>query len=174
MGCPQLSTMTSPCRCTRRRCRTRSTSAASPRACRIRQLCCSPTSICRARRRARQGLGELGCQCHIQDRRRTGAGAECASASDQTTQSEGEMSYLEMQSVLRMIVLKVMYENKIDVFVNPGTDHGTISAGRSARTRSERSRIAELLPGVYRSARQSGGRCSRRLQRHRLTTRSTC
>jgi amidase len=29
------------------------------------------------------------------------------------------VSYLEMQSVLRMIVLKVMYENKIDVFVNP-------------------------------------------------------
>jgi Asp-tRNA(Asn)/Glu-tRNA(Gln) amidotransferase A subunit family amidase len=31
----------------------------------------------------------------------------------------GGISYLEMQSVLRMIVLKVMYENKIDVFVNP-------------------------------------------------------
>jgi Asp-tRNA(Asn)/Glu-tRNA(Gln) amidotransferase A subunit family amidase len=29
------------------------------------------------------------------------------------------ISYLEMQSVLRMIILKVMYENKIDVFVNP-------------------------------------------------------
>jgi Asp-tRNA(Asn)/Glu-tRNA(Gln) amidotransferase A subunit family amidase len=29
------------------------------------------------------------------------------------------ISYLEMQSVMRMIVLKVMYENKIDVFVNP-------------------------------------------------------
>jgi Asp-tRNA(Asn)/Glu-tRNA(Gln) amidotransferase A subunit family amidase len=29
------------------------------------------------------------------------------------------LSYLEMQSVLRMIILKVMYENKIDVFVNP-------------------------------------------------------
>ena len=31
----------------------------------------------------------------------------------------GGISYLEMQSVLRMIILKVMYENKIDVFVNP-------------------------------------------------------
>jgi Asp-tRNA(Asn)/Glu-tRNA(Gln) amidotransferase A subunit family amidase len=31
----------------------------------------------------------------------------------------GAISYLEMQSVLRMIILKVMYENKIDVFVNP-------------------------------------------------------
>jgi amidase len=31
----------------------------------------------------------------------------------------GNMSYMQMQSVLRMIVLKVMQENKIDVFVNP-------------------------------------------------------
>ena len=30
-----------------------------------------------------------------------------------------EMSYLEMQTVTRMIILKVMQENKIDVFVNP-------------------------------------------------------
>jgi Asp-tRNA(Asn)/Glu-tRNA(Gln) amidotransferase A subunit family amidase len=29
------------------------------------------------------------------------------------------VSYLMMQSVLRMVVLKVMYENKIDLFVNP-------------------------------------------------------
>ena len=29
------------------------------------------------------------------------------------------ISYLEMQAVMRMIILKVMYENKIDVFVNP-------------------------------------------------------
>jgi Asp-tRNA(Asn)/Glu-tRNA(Gln) amidotransferase A subunit family amidase len=29
------------------------------------------------------------------------------------------ISFIEMQSVLRMIVLKVMQENKIDVFVNP-------------------------------------------------------
>lgn len=29
------------------------------------------------------------------------------------------LSYLEMQSVFRMIILKVMHENKIDVFVNP-------------------------------------------------------
>jgi Asp-tRNA(Asn)/Glu-tRNA(Gln) amidotransferase A subunit family amidase len=30
-----------------------------------------------------------------------------------------QISYLEMQSVVRMIILKVMAENKIDVFVNP-------------------------------------------------------
>jgi len=29
------------------------------------------------------------------------------------------ISYLKMQSVLRLVILKVMYENKIDVFVNP-------------------------------------------------------
>jgi len=28
-------------------------------------------------------------------------------------------TYLEMQSVIRMIILKTMYENKVDVFVNP-------------------------------------------------------
>ena len=28
-------------------------------------------------------------------------------------------TYLEMQSVMRMIILKTMYENKVDVFVNP-------------------------------------------------------
>jgi Asp-tRNA(Asn)/Glu-tRNA(Gln) amidotransferase A subunit family amidase len=33
--------------------------------------------------------------------------------------AKGQVSYLEMQSVLRMIVLKVMKENKIDVLVNP-------------------------------------------------------
>jgi amidase len=31
----------------------------------------------------------------------------------------GLIPYLEMQAVMRMIILKVMYENKIDVFVNP-------------------------------------------------------
>jgi hypothetical protein len=29
------------------------------------------------------------------------------------------VSYLKMQAVLRMVVLKVMYENRVDVFVNP-------------------------------------------------------
>jgi len=31
----------------------------------------------------------------------------------------GQMSYLKMQKVLRLVVLKVMYENDIDAFVNP-------------------------------------------------------
>ncbi|MDP9037708.1 MAG: amidase family protein [Acidobacteriota bacterium] len=37
---------------------------------------------------------------------------------DGRRQSE-QLSYLEMQTVTRMILLKVMYENHIDVFVNP-------------------------------------------------------
>ena len=41
-------------------------------------------------------------------------------AADQDPREEpGGVSYLKMQSVLRMIILKVMYENNIDVFVNP-------------------------------------------------------
>jgi Asp-tRNA(Asn)/Glu-tRNA(Gln) amidotransferase A subunit family amidase len=33
--------------------------------------------------------------------------------------STGSTSYMQMQAVTRMIIMKVMYENKIDVFVNP-------------------------------------------------------
>jgi Asp-tRNA(Asn)/Glu-tRNA(Gln) amidotransferase A subunit family amidase len=48
------------------------------------------------------------------------AGAENA-VSDQDPRPEpaAAVSYLKMQSLLRMVVLKVMYENDIDVFVNP-------------------------------------------------------
>jgi Asp-tRNA(Asn)/Glu-tRNA(Gln) amidotransferase A subunit family amidase len=49
---------------------------------------------------------------------------ERARAMNATTTSDprppqGSLSYLQMQSVARMIIMKVMYENKIDVFVNP-------------------------------------------------------
>jgi amidase len=33
--------------------------------------------------------------------------------------ADGQISYLKMQTVLRLVVLKVMHENNIDVFVNP-------------------------------------------------------
>jgi Asp-tRNA(Asn)/Glu-tRNA(Gln) amidotransferase A subunit family amidase len=33
--------------------------------------------------------------------------------------SQDNIGYVEMQAVMRMIILKVMYENQIDVFVNP-------------------------------------------------------
>jgi amidase len=47
------------------------------------------------------------------------AGAENAIADQDPRPEPGSISYLKMQSVLRMVILKVMYENKIDVFVNP-------------------------------------------------------
>jgi Asp-tRNA(Asn)/Glu-tRNA(Gln) amidotransferase A subunit family amidase len=47
------------------------------------------------------------------------AGAENA-VLDQDPRPAGDaISYMKMQSVLRMVILKVMYENNIDVFVNP-------------------------------------------------------
>jgi Asp-tRNA(Asn)/Glu-tRNA(Gln) amidotransferase A subunit family amidase len=42
-----------------------------------------------------------------------------AANSHDSRPSPDSISYLEMQSVVRMIILKVMAENKIDVFVNP-------------------------------------------------------
>lgn len=47
------------------------------------------------------------------------AGAENAVADQDPRAEPGSISYLKMQSVLRMVILKVMYENGIDVFVNP-------------------------------------------------------
>jgi len=47
------------------------------------------------------------------------AGAENAVNARDPRPAAGEVSYLEMQSVMRMIILKVMQQNKIDVFVNP-------------------------------------------------------
>jgi Asp-tRNA(Asn)/Glu-tRNA(Gln) amidotransferase A subunit family amidase len=47
------------------------------------------------------------------------AGAENAIADQDPRPPAGSISYLKMQSVLRMVILKVMYENGIDVFVNP-------------------------------------------------------
>jgi amidase len=47
------------------------------------------------------------------------AGAQNAVADQDPRADPKGVSYLKMQSVLRMVILKVMYENKIDVFVNP-------------------------------------------------------
>lgn len=47
------------------------------------------------------------------------AGAENAILDNDPRQSPDALSYMKMHSVLRLVVLKVMYENKIDVFVNP-------------------------------------------------------
>jgi Asp-tRNA(Asn)/Glu-tRNA(Gln) amidotransferase A subunit family amidase len=47
------------------------------------------------------------------------AGAENAIAVRDARADSNSVSYLKMQAVLRMVILKVMYENNIDVFVNP-------------------------------------------------------
>jgi Asp-tRNA(Asn)/Glu-tRNA(Gln) amidotransferase A subunit family amidase len=47
------------------------------------------------------------------------AGAENAALERDPRPNPDQVSYLKMQAVLRMIVLKVMYENGIDAFVNP-------------------------------------------------------
>jgi Asp-tRNA(Asn)/Glu-tRNA(Gln) amidotransferase A subunit family amidase len=44
-------------------------------------------------------------------------GMNAAAATD--VRPGGTLSYMQMQAAARMIVMKVMYENKIDVFVNP-------------------------------------------------------
>jgi amidase len=46
-------------------------------------------------------------------------GAENAIADQDPRAEPDSVSYLKMQAVLRMVILKVMYENNIDVFVNP-------------------------------------------------------
>jgi hypothetical protein len=47
------------------------------------------------------------------------AGAENAVGDQDARPASDAISYMKMQSVLRMVVLKVTYENDIDVFVNP-------------------------------------------------------
>jgi len=47
------------------------------------------------------------------------ARAENAIADKDPREAPNSVSYLKMQAVLRMVILKVMYENNIDVFVNP-------------------------------------------------------
>jgi Asp-tRNA(Asn)/Glu-tRNA(Gln) amidotransferase A subunit family amidase len=46
-------------------------------------------------------------------------GAENVVGDNDPRPAADEVSYLKMQAVLRMVVLKVMYENGIDAFVNP-------------------------------------------------------
>jgi len=46
-------------------------------------------------------------------------GAEAAVSDQDPRSAPDSVDYLKMQAVLRMVILKVMYENSIDVFVNP-------------------------------------------------------
>ncbi|MGH9560941.1 MAG: amidase family protein, partial [Terracidiphilus sp.] len=45
--------------------------------------------------------------------------AEKAASNEDPLQAPNTVNYLKMQAVMRMVILKVMKENKIDVFVNP-------------------------------------------------------
>ena len=73
----------------------------------------------RARRRARQGLGQLGRQRKLESDDAAREPQNAVLADRIPREEPGSVSYLKMQTVLRLIVLKVMYENDIDVFVNP-------------------------------------------------------
>ena len=56
----------------------------------------------------------------------------------------GTISYLKMQLVLRMVVLKVMRENGIDAFVNPGEHAAAVQARPRLRADGEQSRLEGL------------------------------
>ena len=79
-----------------------------------------------------------------------------------------------MQSVLRMVILKVMYENDIDVFVNPEQTTPPYKLGYAGEPEvNDRPQIScctaftALLGG-------SGDGCAGRLHADQSTTRSTC
>lgn len=60
------------------------------------------------------------------------AGAENAIPDQDPRSPADAISYLKMQSVLRMVILKVMYENNIDVFVNPERTSAPYKLGEAA------------------------------------------
>ena len=107
-------------RFTKRHCLTKSTFAASQRAIRIqRRVFLTQRYLVSTRRRARERLGQRKA---INATFKTDA--ERANGLNALTNTDArsdphEITYLEMQTVTRMIILKVMQENKIDVFVNP-------------------------------------------------------
>ena len=111
--------MTSHCPCIRLRCRTRSTFAASPRGIRI------PSSIIPANQylaarddaRVKDWKSWVDNATFKTDSER--ARAINAVGLEDARPAPGSISYLEMQAVTRMVVLKVMQENHIDAFVNP-------------------------------------------------------
>ena len=56
------------------------------------------------------------------------------------------VSYLKMPAVLRMGILKVMYENNIDVFVNPRADAPPYKLGEPASRKSTIARRSAAAP----------------------------
>ena len=84
------------------------------------------------------------------------------------------ISYLKMQSVLRMVILKVMYENGIDVFVNPEQTTPPYKLGWRRRARGQRPAADQLLHGVHGAAAARRRWTCRPATPRSSTTRSTC
>ena len=95
-------------------------------------------------------------------------GAQNADRDQDHARTPGSVSYLKMQSVLRMIVLKVMYENGIDVFVNPEQTTAALQAGMPRRTGGQRSAHDQLLPTVHGADRRARDGRAGRLHPDRL------
>jgi hypothetical protein len=62
-------------------------------------------------------LGKLAANATFKTEEEKVRGMNAATTTD--VRPGGTLSYMHMQAAARMIVMKVMYENKIDVFVNP-------------------------------------------------------
>ena len=101
------------------------------------------------------------------------AGAENAVADQDPREAPNSVSYLKMQAVLRMVILKVMYENNIDVFVNPEQTTPPYKLGEPA---SRKSTIARRSAAAPRSRRCSAVPkwTSPPATRRSRSTRSTC
>ena len=127
----------------------------------------------RARRRAREGLGDLGRERQVRERRAAGVGASTRVGEQDPRADPNGISYLKMQSALRMVILKVMYENGIDVFVNPEQTTRALQAGLRRRARGQRSAADQLLHGVHRAAAACRRWTCRPASRRSATTRST-
>ena len=67
-----------------------------------------------------------------------------------------------MQSALRMVILKVMYENGIDVFVNPEQTTAPYKLGYAGEPEVNDRLADQLLHGVHGARRHAGdGRAGR-------------
>ena len=83
------------------------------------------------------------------------ARAENAIGDQDARAAADSISYLKMQSVLRMVILKVMYENNIDVFVNPEQTTPPYKLGGPGRTGNQQSSDDQLLHRVHRASRRT-------------------
>ena len=134
------------------------------------------TSICAsaATRASRTGRAGWRTRSSTSDEQR--AGAENALRRCRTRASNPtRISYLKMQSALRLIVLKVMHENGIDAFVNPENRRcrRTSSAGRRADGRTTATTIS-CCQRVHRADGRPGDGRAGRLHAASSTNRSTC